>query len=163
MPTKANLRQQLKQARLRMNSTDRAAHSQAIIKQLKNSIDWSTIKSLHYFEPIHDQMEPDISPFIAELKSEYPQLEMVAAHSKTPPTDKFDVIIVPMLGFDPKTLHRIGYGGGYYDKFLAVQPQARKIGVCFELGKTDLPSEPHDVPLDLIVTEAPQIVQKFPN
>ena len=59
-----------------------------------------------------------------------------------------------MLGFDPKTLHRIGYGGGYYDQFLATQPQAQKIGVCFDHGKTEnIPTEPHDIPLDVIVTE----------
>jgi len=58
-----------------------------------------------------------------------------------------------MLGFD-KTLNRIGYGGGYYDKFLANQPDAQKIGVCFEQGKVEhIPAEPHDIPLDIIITE----------
>jgi 5-formyltetrahydrofolate cyclo-ligase len=152
---KTELRRHLKQARLELAPTGRSANSQTIIKQLKQLINWSTVKSLHYFEPIHDLAEPDISPFIAELKVEYPQLVMVAARGKTPPTEKFEAIIVPMLGFDPKTLHRVGYGGGYYDKFLAGQPTARKIGVCFELGKLDqLPVEAHDVALDLIVTES---------
>lgn len=152
---KADLRQLLKQARLQMNPTDRAAHSQAIIKQLKKSVDWSTIKNLHYFEPLHDMMEPDISPFIVELKGKYPQMKMVPARGKTPPTEKFDAILVPMLGFDPKTLHRIGYGGGYYDRFLANQPQAQKIGICFDQGKTEnLPAEPHDTPLDIVITDS---------
>jgi 5-formyltetrahydrofolate cyclo-ligase len=58
-----------------------------------------------------------------------------------------------MLAFDT-SLQRIGYGGGYYDRFLATQPQARKVGVCFELGKVQyVRSEPHDIPLDSIVTE----------
>ncbi|HEY5441911.1 MAG TPA: 5-formyltetrahydrofolate cyclo-ligase, partial [Candidatus Saccharimonadales bacterium] len=70
------------------------------------------------------------------------------------PPDKFDVILVPMLGFDPATLHRIGYGGGYYDKFLAGQPQAKKIGVCFEQAKVkNFTPESYDVPLNVIVTE----------
>jgi 5,10-methenyltetrahydrofolate synthetase len=59
-----------------------------------------------------------------------------------------------MLGFDPKTLHRIGYGGGYYDKFLAGQPEAKKVGVCYEAGKTgQIPMESHDIALDMVVTE----------
>ena len=59
-----------------------------------------------------------------------------------------------MLGFNSKALHRIGYGGGYYDKFLATQPQAQKIGVCFEQGKlAQIPAELHDIPLDVIITE----------
>ena len=72
----------------------------------------------------------------------------------TPPPDTFDVVIMPMLGFDPKTLHRIGYGGGYYDRFLATQPEAQKIGVCYDSAQTtDLPSEPHDIQLNQIITE----------
>jgi 5-formyltetrahydrofolate cyclo-ligase len=69
------------------------------------------------------------------------------------PVPAFDVIIVPMLGFDA-SLQRIGWGGGYYDKFLAAQPQAIKIGVCYSIGEVEhIPAEPHDVPLDMIVTE----------
>ncbi len=78
---------------------------------------------------------------------------MIGTHGGELP-EQFDVIIVPMLGFDPKTMHRIGYGGGFYDKFLATQPHAKKIGVCFDLGKVDhIETEAHDVPLDLIITE----------
>lgn len=71
-----------------------------------------------------------------------------------PPPAEFDLILVPMLGFDDQ-LQRIGYGGGYYDKFLATQPHASKIGVCFELGRLDqpIPAEPHDIPLERVVTE----------
>jgi 5-formyltetrahydrofolate cyclo-ligase len=59
-----------------------------------------------------------------------------------------------MLGFDA-SLHRIGYGGGYYDRFLADQPKAKKIGVCYEVSKVGkIPAEPHDVPLDFIVSES---------
>jgi 5-formyltetrahydrofolate cyclo-ligase len=116
---KPDLRRQLKKARLAISEADRAAYSTAIVKQLKNLINWPEVKSLHYFEPFNSLGEPNISPFIVYLTDAYPQLKLVAANGKTPPTEKFDVIIIPMLGFDPKTLHRIGYGGGYYDKFLA--------------------------------------------
>jgi 5-formyltetrahydrofolate cyclo-ligase len=66
---------------------------------------------------------------------------------------KFDIIIVPMLGFDEQ-LNRLGYGGGFYDRFLANQLQARKIGVCFDACLVNkVPFEPHDITMDLIVTE----------
>jgi 5-formyltetrahydrofolate cyclo-ligase len=77
---------------------------------------------------------------------------MVSTQRESAP-DVFDVVIVPMLGFD-NDLQRIGYGGGYYDKFLAGQGGAKKIGVCFTLGLiSKVPSEPHDIKLDTIVTE----------
>ena len=66
-----------------------------------------------------------------------------------------DVLIVPLLGFDAAG-YRLGYGGGYYDRTLAVlRPRPRLIGVGYELGR--LPSidpQPHDIPMDVIVTEA---------
>ena len=59
------------------------------------------------------------------------------------------------MGFDSKG-YRLGYGGGYFDRTLAVmQPQPLKIGVAFELSRIPtIRPQPHDVPMDLIVTEA---------
>ena len=67
----------------------------------------------------------------------------------------FDLVLVPMLAFDLKG-HRIGYGAGFYDKFLSrVRADCLKVGLCLELGKVDeaLPSELFDVALNWIVTE----------
>ncbi len=65
-----------------------------------------------------------------------------------------DVVIVPGSVFD-KRGGRMGYGGGYYDRFLAnLAPQAIRIGVCFDLQvEEEIPLEPHDQLLDFIVTE----------
>ncbi len=67
---------------------------------------------------------------------------------------KIDVVIVPGSVFD-RSGGRLGYGGGYYDRFLAQQaPQAVKIGLAFELQLVDrVPVEPHDQFMDFIVTE----------
>jgi 5-formyltetrahydrofolate cyclo-ligase len=65
----------------------------------------------------------------------------------------FSVIVVPTLGFDD-SLNRLGYGGGYYDRFLAKQRDALKIGLCYEEGHVKkIPIEKHDIPLDCIISE----------
>jgi 5,10-methenyltetrahydrofolate synthetase len=163
--TKPELRRQLRQTRLSLSDGERVLKSREIVERLKQLMDWSAAKTLHYFEPIHGLLEVDISDFITSLEDKYPDLKMstprliggtweLVSVRGNPAPDLFDVVIVPMLGFDPESLHRIGYGGGYYDKFLATQTQAKKIGVCFESGKTtSLPAEPHDVPMDTILTE----------
>ena len=68
-----------------------------------------------------------------------------------------DIIIVPMLSFDPSGW-RLGYGGGYYDRTLAALRAAGRqvlaVGLAYaEQGTDRLPADPHDQRLDWIVTE----------
>ena len=61
--------------------------------------------------------------------------------------------IVPGVGFTHSGA-RIGYGAGYYDRWLAAHPQTTKIGIAFECQiAAELPQEPHDMVMDRIVTE----------
>jgi 5-formyltetrahydrofolate cyclo-ligase len=69
------------------------------------------------------------------------------------PNDRIDAVLVPLLAFD-KQGHRLGYGRGFYDRFLAsCRPDCLKIGLSFfeEEEKIDDISE-KDVALDLVVT-----------
>jgi 5-formyltetrahydrofolate cyclo-ligase len=65
-----------------------------------------------------------------------------------------DLIVVPGVAFD-MTGHRIGYGKGFYDRFLR-HPGQRGVlvGLChdFQLTDIDLPAERHDIRMDIIVT-----------
>jgi len=64
-----------------------------------------------------------------------------------------DLVVVPGAVFD-KQGHRIGYGFGYYDKFLAKVPKALKVGLCFDFQLVDkIPNESHDVPVDFVITD----------
>ena len=64
-----------------------------------------------------------------------------------------DLIVVPFLAFD-RTGHRLGYGGGYYDRTLAAHPQTPAIGAGYAALQVDsLPVGPHDRPLTAIYTE----------
>jgi 5-formyltetrahydrofolate cyclo-ligase len=65
-----------------------------------------------------------------------------------------DVIVVPGVAFDPFK-NRIGYGAGYYDRFLkTVGENCLKIGVAFELQIINrINADTHDVPLNIIITE----------
>ena len=63
------------------------------------------------------------------------------------------VLIIPLLGFDEHG-NRLGYGLGYYDKTLSKLPNAKKIGIGYSFQQVkNIPSEPHDVKLDLIITD----------
>jgi 5-formyltetrahydrofolate cyclo-ligase len=65
-----------------------------------------------------------------------------------------DIILMPLLGFD-RLGTRLGYGGGYYDRTLeALSHKPKLIGFAFAAQELEhVPREPHDVPLDAVVTE----------
>lgn len=65
--------------------------------------------------------------------------------------DETALVLMPGLAFDPQG-HRIGYGGGFYDKFLAAEPNHPTLALCYEfqmLPKLDV--EDHDIPVDLVL------------
>jgi len=64
-----------------------------------------------------------------------------------------DVILAPLLGFD-RALNRLGQGGGFYDRAFAAHPDALKIGIAWSVQEVaHLPTEPHDIKLDAVLTE----------
>jgi 5-formyltetrahydrofolate cyclo-ligase len=73
-----------------------------------------------------------------------------------------DVVLVPLLAFDARG-HRLGYGGGYYDRTLDALREngnVTAVGVAYTGQEVEaLPREPHDHKLDAIVTE--KAVRRF--
>ena len=67
-----------------------------------------------------------------------------------------DAMFVPVVGYDPHG-YRLGNGGGFYDRTLAVRaPRPLAIGIGFtSLVLPSLRPEPHDIPMDVVVTEGP--------
>jgi 5-formyltetrahydrofolate cyclo-ligase len=73
--------------------------------------------------------------------------------SKTVDIRSFDVIVVPGVVFDKKC-NRLGFGKGFYDRFLKSVNTRLKIGLSYDLQIVDeLPSEVHDIPMDFVLTE----------
>ena len=67
------------------------------------------------------------------------------------------VIFIPGLVMDVRG-HRLGYGRGFFDRLLPNLEGATKVGVCYDFQLVgELPDEPHDVPLDYVVTDARRI------
>lgn len=68
--------------------------------------------------------------------------------------DERALILMPGLAFDPQG-HRVGYGGGYYDRFLEKEPDHPLVALCYDFQLYDrLEVEAHDVPVDVVITDA---------
>ena len=97
------------------------------------------------------------------LPYEESRLELGSFHIEEPtgrdtmdPTE-IELVVVPAVAYDRKG-HRLGRGKGFYDRFLQ-HTKATKIGIGYEFQLLDeLPSEPHDVAMDMIVTQNTTII-----
>ena len=65
--------------------------------------------------------------------------------------DKTALVLMPGLAFDPQG-HRIGYGGGFYDKFLSQEPGHPTLALCYEFQMLPhLETEEFDIPVDCVL------------
>ena len=65
--------------------------------------------------------------------------------------DKTALVLMPGLAFDPQG-HRIGYGGGFYDKFLAAEPEHPTVALCYAFQMLpELKTDDYDIPVDLVL------------
>jgi 5-formyltetrahydrofolate cyclo-ligase len=93
----------------------------------------------HHSDP-HDESDLAVGPF--GMLQPDPMAETLVP----------DVLLVPLVGFTD-TCARLGQGGGHYDRWLAEHRPALAIGLAWDAQlMAALPVEPHDVPLDAVVT-----------
>lgn len=163
MIDKQELRRAALARRRALPAAEVARRSAALWPQLLAEFPVAQWRGLHLFLPITRQHEPDTWPLIHRLWAEYPTLQLAvpvvqpdgrslrhyalgpntpltpsrwgipepAGATEVPPA-AFDAVLVPLLAFDA-TGHRVGYGKGFYDQFLAeCRPGTLRIGVSLE-------------------------------
>lgn len=176
---KKELRDKLLLRRQAMSAEEYQQKSEAICRILMKNEIIAEAERVHIYYPM--RQEVDVRPFIeylwsidkkvimprADFKSKemtnyyvinFGQLEKTRYGLLEPRTNSPlhlgspDVVIVPGVAFSRKR-YRLGYGGGFYDRFLD-SIITTSIGVGFELQMVDnLVVEPHDQQLDLVITE----------
>lgn len=144
----------------RRQSMDRAAavsKSTDIAQRVQDLVNWHNVSRAHIYRSQRKLNEVETAWFEAYFATIWPQIELTigAVDKKAAmPSGQYDLIIVPLVAFD-ENRHRLGFGGGWYDRFLSSQPTAITIGLAYENQQhsASLPAERHDIRLDYIVTE----------
>jgi len=63
-----------------------------------------------------------------------------------------EVVLAPCVGFNDQNF-RLGFGGGYFDRTLAVVPRPTALGIAYASTRVRFTTDPHDIALDLIITD----------
>ncbi|MCL2445097.1 5-formyltetrahydrofolate cyclo-ligase [Candidatus Saccharibacteria bacterium] len=160
--SKPTIRTHIKSLTPKIATLNSVNSHELITKQLLTHPAFLVAKTIATYHPLPDEV--DISHFnqaavrLGKILA-YPvcrgagEMDMFTQKDKL--VRSIDLIIIPCRAFDPTTLHRLGRGGGYYDRYLARTPHAVKIIVAYELQKIpDLPTNSHDLPVDFIITES---------
>lgn len=157
---KREIRKQFLEKRKALSESECASLNQALYSNFFASIDLSFIHVLHIFLSIPNNQEPDTWTLLDRLRREFPhirisvprvngdhlenfffeglhQLHTSAWGIQEPkqgvptPPEKVDLAIVPLLAVDERG-HRVGYGRGYYDRFLkTTREDCLKVGLSF--------------------------------
>lgn len=181
---KAELRKQMLQRRRALSADEVAVRSQRIADLFFAHFPLKPGQTVHLFLPIVKNNEVSTWPIIERLRLEHPEVRVAVPvtdaeqhvlthHHLTEasvlvenpwgipePQDaqiihahEVDIVLIPLLAFD-KVGHRVGYGKGFYDRFLAdCRPDVLKIGLSLE-PPVERIADPnaYDVPLDYAIT-----------
>jgi 5-formyltetrahydrofolate cyclo-ligase len=186
---KTQLRRDLLAARSRLTVAERSARDTLLAARLRHWLATHPVGVLGVYWPI--RAEPDLRPLYAELAAAGVQLALpvvagpglaLAFVAWTPGEalvlDRLGIavpalqrpiapqaLVIPCVGFS-RALHRLGYGGGFYDRTLALQSQSQSqsqqqsqprplaIGVADAAALVEFDAGPFDVPMDVIITTA---------
>ena len=179
---KATLRKTYLEKRLTLSIKEYDKRNKKLIENLFQLVDFTKIEYLHVFLPIEKFKEVNTWPIIARVKKNYPHIKIVVpkvvgdklvhylfetkdqlkiskwgieepSYGTIISPQQIDMVHVPLVVADKKG-NRIGYGKGFYDRFLSeCKPTAQKIGLSLLplLDKIDC-VESTDVKLDTCIT-----------
>lgn len=159
--TKQELRKIYLDKRKNLSATVCAQDSRQLFNLFFSYFDLSFVKVLHTYLPIEKNHEPDTWIMVDRIRREFPHVRLSIPRTNTDgtiehfyfeglhqlqpnrwgiqepkqgvptPAEKIDVVIIPLLIVD-KAGHRVGYGKGYYDRFLKTcRSDCKKIGLSF--------------------------------
>ena len=96
-----------------------------------------------------------INDFVKEVAPGYANIPEPIADEPIA-DDKTALVLMPGLAFDPQG-HRIGYGGGFYDRFLSAEPDHPTLALCYGFQMVEhLETEEFDIPVDQVLWADPE-------
>jgi 5-formyltetrahydrofolate cyclo-ligase len=179
--TKQELRKIYLGKREKLSESEYERLCRMVIENFFSKANVPAINTLHTYLAVIEKKEADTWPILDRLKRDSPHIRVVVpkmsgdelehyyyeglqqldqnsfgifepTHGTPTPLDRIDAVLVPLLVAD-KLGNRLGYGRGFYDKFLPqLPPHCRKNGLSLFNLEPKIPTDTWDVKLDLMIT-----------
>lgn len=158
---KTRLRLQMREARDNLDDETRAAKSAAITERIMSLDEYRSADAIMAYVAFGSEVDPEPAMRVAAGEGKrimipdfFGLLELTGVYAGRAEPSEIDLVLVPGIAFDEGG-YRLGYGGGWYDRFSTkLREGAKTVGIAFEeqIVRT-IPNEPHDLLLELIITD----------
>jgi len=180
---KSELRKLFKEKRSRLSDEELNQKSRSVLEKIFDFVDFAKASYVHIFLPIERLREIDTLPIILRIQREFPEITLCVPRIREKENDMesvvlrdpsvttinhrgipeptegeiidskdIDIVFVPLLCADLNG-NRVGYGKGFYDRFLSeCRSDCKKIGLSlFDLVESIDDLDNHDIPLDEVI------------
>ena len=172
---KSEIRRKIKNLRMMLSEMEKASAAEEVFSRLEKTAAFmmadkiliyhslpDELQTIRFLQKWHDRKRfflPRVNGVNLDiLPYEETRLELGSFHIEEPTgddvvdVDDIELMVIPAVAFDRKG-NRLGRGKGFYDRLLSTS-KATKIGVGYEFQLFDsIPSEPHDVAMDMVITQ----------
>lgn len=182
---KNEIRRKIKSLRMMLNEEEKRNAAEEVFSRLESNAAFQLAERILMYHSLPDELSthaflskwnrrkqfflPRVNGVDLEiLPYDESRLELGSFHIEEPSgnnvtdPDEIELVIVPAVAYDRKG-NRLGRGKGFYDRFLKTT-KATKIGIGYEFQLIEeVPSEPHDVGMDIVITQKSTIMIKHGN
>lgn len=182
---KSDIRRRIKNMRMMLSDLEKAGAAEQVFSRLEQTAAFLMADHILMYHSLPDELSthrflkkwdarkhfylPRVNGVNLEiLPYDESRLELGSFHIEEPTgsdmvdPEVLELIVVPAVAYDEKG-NRLGRGKGFYDRLLSTTAAA-KIGVAYEFQLLDdIPTEPHDVPMDMVITQTRSIVIHSPE
>ena len=178
---KKDIGRKMKNLRLMLSEPEKASAAEEVFSQLEKSAAFALADNICMYNSLPDELStrvflakwhgrkhfylPRVNGVNLDILPYSPDKLHIGAYDIDEPDgdetfnpENLDLIIVPAVAFD-KNGNRLGRGKGFYDRLLS-STGATTIGVAYDFQLLEsLPTEPHDIPVDMVITQSSVIIR----
>lgn len=158
---KTKIRMSMREVRDGLDEETRASKNTEIADKIMSLDEFKSADAVMAYVAFGSEVDPEPAMRVAAgegkrimIPDSFGIIELTGVYAGRAEPREVDLVLIPGIAFDERG-YRLGYGGGWYDRFSTkLHEGVRMVGIAFEEQiMPEIPNEPHDLLLDMILTD----------